>query len=107
MQAEKSIDNPIVLFEQEAPEIASSFNALIQSIVASKGLDAKTKQLIYIALKAAEGDQVAVGFHTTMAKALGAVRAEVVDALLLTLTVCGIRGITTCLPEVVKAFQNE
>lgn len=104
MQNNIPVTNPMTLFQQEAPEVSKSFDALIQSIIASGGMDEKTKQLVYIALKAAEGDYTAVGFHAGMAKNLGAKKAEVIDAILLTLTVCGIRGVVTCLPEVVKIF---
>jgi len=40
------------LFQKEAPDVAAAFNNLIMALVASKGLDQKTKQLIYIAMKA-------------------------------------------------------
>jgi alkylhydroperoxidase/carboxymuconolactone decarboxylase family protein YurZ len=96
--------NSMELFQREVPEVAAAFNGLIQSIVASPGLDQKTKQLIYIAMKAAMGDDTAVKAHLPMAKQLGATRAEVVDAILLTLTVSGIRGVLHCLPEVVKVY---
>jgi alkylhydroperoxidase/carboxymuconolactone decarboxylase family protein YurZ len=43
---------PMELFQKEAPEVAAAFNNLIMALVASKGLDQKTKQLIYIAMKA-------------------------------------------------------
>ena len=43
---------PMELFRKEAPEVAAAFNNLIMALVASKGLDQKTKQLIYIAMKA-------------------------------------------------------
>jgi hypothetical protein len=35
---------------------------------------------------------------------MGATRAEVVDAILLTLTVSGVLGVAHCLPEVVKVY---
>ena len=98
--------NPMDVFQKEAPEVATAFNGLIQSLVASKGLDPKTKQLIYIAMKASTGDAMAVRFHVPMAKAAGATREEVVDAILMTLTVSGIRGVASCLPEVVKQFEQ-
>ncbi len=98
--------NPMVVFQQEAPAVAEAFNALIGSLVASPGLDVKTKQLIYIAMKAAMGDDTAVKFHVPMAKAAGATRAEVVDALLMTLTVSGIRGVALCLPEALEHFDS-
>ncbi len=94
------------LFAQEAPDVALAFSHLIEQIKSSDGLDEKTKQLIYIALKAAEGDSVAAGFHVMMARNLGAEKAEVIDALLVTLTVRGISGVVSCLPAVVNAYSN-
>ena len=94
------------LFRREAPDVAKAFDGLIASLVASRGLDEKTKQLIYIAMKAAMGDDTAVKAHLTMARQAGATREEVVDAILMTLAVSGIRGVVHCLPEAVKAFET-
>ena len=99
-------ENPMELFRREAPEVAEAFNGLIMALVASRGLDQKTKQLIYIAMKAAVGDDTAVKAHLPMAKQAGATREEVVDAILMTLTVSGIRGVVHCLPDAVKAFEK-
>ncbi|MFB3766502.1 MAG: carboxymuconolactone decarboxylase family protein [Methanotrichaceae archaeon] len=98
--------NPLEIFQAEAPDVAKAFDDLIKAIVASKGLDEKTKQLIYIAIKASNGDVSAVNAHIPMAKKLGATKEEVVDAILMTLTVSGIRGIVSCLPEVTKYFEE-
>ncbi|HEX3000883.1 MAG TPA: carboxymuconolactone decarboxylase family protein [Methanoregula sp.] len=97
--------NPMEVFRNEAPEVAEAFNGLINALVASKGLDPKTKQLIYIAMKSAMGDTMAVAAHVPMANAAGATKEEVVDAILMTLTVSGVRGVVTCLPEAVKQFE--
>lgn len=97
--------NAMDVFQKEAPQVAEAFNGLIQAIVSSKGLDEKTKQLIYISIKAAQGDETAVKFHVPMAKKLGATKAEVIDAILITLTVSGIKGVATCLPGAVKEFE--
>ena len=97
-------ENPMELFRRESPEVARAFDGLVASLVASRGLDEKTKQLIYIAMKAAMGDDTAVKAHLPMARRAGATREEVVDAILMTLTVSGIRGVVHCLPEAVKAF---
>ncbi len=99
--------NPMELFQAEAPEVAKAFNDLIGAIVASKGLDEKTKQLIYIAMKASNGDDTAVKFHAMMAKQLGATKAQVVDAILVSLTVSGIKGVVSCLPHVVALFDAD
>lgn len=101
-----TLKNPMEVFQHEAPDVAKAFDGLIRSIVATKGLDAKTKQLIYIAMKASMGDMMAVRAHVPMAKAAGATKEEVVDAILLTLTVSGIRGVVTCLPEAVQQFEQ-
>jgi alkylhydroperoxidase/carboxymuconolactone decarboxylase family protein YurZ len=98
--------NPMELFQKEAPDVAVAFNNLIQALVASRGIDQKTKQLIYIAMKASLGDDMAVRAHIPMAKAAGATREEVIDAILMTLTVSGIRGVVHCLPEAVRQFEK-
>ena len=103
---QQELMTPMEVFLKEAPSMAKAFDQLIQSLVATKGLDEKTKQLIYIAMKAAQGDDVAVKFHVPMAKKLGATREEVVDAILITLTVSGIKGVASCLPEAVKHFEG-
>ncbi|NLD57064.1 MAG: carboxymuconolactone decarboxylase family protein [Methanomicrobiales archaeon] len=97
--------NPMEVFQKEAPEVGQAFNGLIMSLIGTKGIDQKTKQLIYIAMKASMGDQMAVRAHVPMAKAAGATKEEVVDAILLTLSVSGIRGVATCLPEAVGQFD--
>ncbi|MFI5185607.1 MAG: carboxymuconolactone decarboxylase family protein [Chitinophagales bacterium] len=99
--------NPMEIFRQEAPGVAKAFDDLIQSLIDSKGLDEKTKQLIYIAMKAAQGDETAVKFHVQMAIKLGAAKREVVDAILMTLTVAGLKGVVTCLPGAVKEFEGQ
>jgi len=99
-------ENPMDVFKREAPEVADAFNGLIMSLVASKGLEPKTKQLIYIAMKASTGDEMAVKAHVPMAIQAGATKEEVVDAILMTLTVSGIKGVVTCLPGAVKAFEK-
>ena len=99
-------ENPMVVFQREAPEVAAAFNGLIMSLVASKGLDQKTKQLIYIAMKASMGDEMAVKAHVPMAIQAGATKEEVVDAILMTLTVSGVRGVVTCLPGALKHFEK-
>lgn len=103
--ANVSDHNPMAVFKKEAPEVAEAFDGLIHALVASRGLDEKTKQLIYISLKAASADSTAVHFHVAMAKNAGAKKEEVIDAILMTLTVTGITGVASCLPDAVSQFQ--
>ncbi len=44
-------------------------------------------------------------FQVPMAKKPGATKEEVVDAILMTITVSGLKGIVTCLPGAVKQFE--
>ncbi|MDX8549927.1 carboxymuconolactone decarboxylase family protein [Methanospirillum sp. J.3.6.1-F.2.7.3] len=99
--------SPMELFQKEAPEAAAAFNGLIQALIASEGLDQKTKQLIYIAMKTAMGDDRAVRAHLPMAKGLGATREEILDAVLLTLTVSGISGVLKVLPLIVEMYDEQ
>ncbi|SDN13762.1 carboxymuconolactone decarboxylase family protein [Acetanaerobacterium elongatum] len=98
--------NPFEVFRQEAPQACDAFNGLIAAVSAGDGLDAKTRQLLYIGIKASQGEPAAVAAHVPMAKAEGAKREEIRDTILLTLTVCGVKGITTCLVPALEAFEN-
>ncbi|MFZ5597891.1 MAG: carboxymuconolactone decarboxylase family protein [Bacillota bacterium] len=98
--------NPLEIFQQVAPEVASAFDGLIQSLIKMKGLDPKTKQLIYIGMKAATGDSLAVKYHVPMAKKFGATREEITDTILLTLSTSGLRGVSSCLPMALNAFDE-
>lgn len=98
--------NPYAVFLQEAPQQAEAFNGLISAISASDGLDAKTRQLVYIGIKAAQGDAAAVAAHAPMAKQAGATREEVRDAIVLTLTTSGVSGVLKCLPAALEAYDN-
>jgi len=98
--------NPLELFKNEAPEVANAFDGLIESLKNSGGLDPKTKQLIYIGLKACNGDATAVYFHVKMAKDSGATRDEIKDTILITLTVCGLKGVTSCLETALNAYDE-
>jgi AhpD family alkylhydroperoxidase len=98
--------NPYEVFQQEAPEVFEGFNSLIKSLVDTKGLDQKTKQLIYLGIKAAQGDDTAVIFHVPMAKRAGASRDEIKETILLTLTVCGLKGVNTCLIKALEIYDS-
>jgi alkylhydroperoxidase/carboxymuconolactone decarboxylase family protein YurZ len=93
-------------FQQEAPEVAKAFDGLIDALKSTTGLDAKTKQLVYLGIKSSMGDSTAMFFHVKMAKQLGATRDEIKDTILITLTVCGLKGVSTCLQTALEAFDN-
>ena len=94
-------------FLNEAPEVSKAFDGLIEALKSTSGLDAKTKQLVYIGIKSSTGDSTAVFFHVEMAKKLGATRDEIKDTILITLTVCGLKGVSTCLQTALEAYDSE
>jgi AhpD family alkylhydroperoxidase len=98
--------NPMTVFQNEAPEVAGAFGNLIEVLSSTKGLDAKTRQLIYIGMKAMQGDTTAVIAHTPMAKEAGATREELKDTILLTLTVSGIKGVVNCLSAALDKYDQ-
>ena len=99
--------NPLEVFKQEAPEIQEAYAGVINALISSNGLDAKTKQLVYIAMKVVTDDKNAVRFHVPMAKAAGATRDEIKEVILLSLTVNGLKGISNYLPDALAIYDNE
>ena len=98
--------NPLDIFQKEAPEEAKAFDGLIDALKDTTGLDAKTKQLVYIGIKATMGDTTAIYYHVQMAKKLGATREEIRDTILITLTVCGLKGVASCLPTAMEIYDK-
>lgn len=98
--------NPLDIFQKEAPEVAKAFDGLIEALKDTTGLDAKTKQLVYIGIKATMGDTTAIYYHVQMAKKLGATREEIRDTILITLTVCGLKGVASCLPTAMEIYDK-
>lgn len=98
--------NPLDIFQKEAPEVAKAFDGLIDALKDTTGLDAKTKQLVYIGIKATMGDTTAIYYHVQMAKKLGATREEIRDTILITLTVCGLKGVASCLPTALEVYDK-
>ena len=98
--------NLFTVFQNEAPQVAAAFDGLINAISSQDGLEAKTQQLIYIGIKASQGDTKAVVAHVPMAKSHGATRNEIRDTILLTLAVSGVKGITNCLVPALEAYES-
>ncbi|NOZ08932.1 MAG: carboxymuconolactone decarboxylase family protein [FCB group bacterium] len=99
-------DNPLQSFVEEAPEIQKAYAGFIQSLIDDKGLDNKTKQLIYIGMKMVADDERAVKMHVPMAKNAGATRDEVKTTVLLGLSVIGMKAASKYLPLALACYDN-
>jgi AhpD family alkylhydroperoxidase len=71
------------------------------------GLDAKTKQLINIAIQTANRNPRGVQMHSMMAKNEGATREEIVGAVVLNLHHSGFAKVIECLPAVIEGFEGK
>lgn len=98
--------NLMEIFYDESPEVAQAFGGLIHAVSNMKALEPKTKQLIYIAIRASQGETSAVTAHVPMAKKAGATRDELKEAIVMTTTVCGIKGIASCLSEAMEIYDK-
>ncbi len=99
--------NPFAVLQKESPQVSEAFTNLISAVSSTGGLDAKTRQLIFIGIKASQGDASAVAAHVPMAKNEGASREEILGTILMTLTVSGIQGITNCLVPALEAYERK
>jgi len=93
-------------FSKRSSEVAKAFDGLIEALKGTNGLDPKTKQLVYIGIKSAMGDTTAIYYHVQMAKKLGATREEIKDTILITLSVCGLKGVASCLPTAMDIYDR-
>ncbi|MDW5559909.1 carboxymuconolactone decarboxylase family protein [Methanosarcina sp.] len=104
---ESTNQNPYEVFHKECPEVAARFNDLIEAQKALKGLDAKTKQLINIAIQTANRNPRGVQMHAMMAKSEGAAREEVIAAVVLNLHHSGFANVLECLPAAIDVFEGK
>ena len=66
---------------QGIPEVMQGFNAMAQAAGKSGALDAKTKELIAMALSVGSRCDPCIGFHAQTLVQLGGTRAELAEAL--------------------------
>jgi AhpD family alkylhydroperoxidase len=99
--------NPYELFQKECPEVAARFNGLIEAQKSLEGIDAKTKQLINIAIQTANRNQRGVQMHAMMAKNEGATREEIVGAVVLNLHHSGFASVLERLPAALDGFEGK
>ncbi len=100
-------ENPYELFQKECPDIAARLNDLIEAQKSLEGLDAKTKQLINVAILTANHNPIGVKLHAMMAKNEGATRKEIVGAVVLNLHHSGLASVLESLPAAIRGFEGK
>lgn len=77
----KTIKSGMGALRKEIPEVMKGFGAMSHGAGADGALDAKTKELIALALGVAAHCDGCIGFHTQTLSKMGATRQEVAEAL--------------------------
>ncbi len=98
--------NSLDLFQEEYAEIQAIYAKLIHAVTKSKALDAKTKHLMYLAMKIITNDKNAITYHIPLAKKEGASRDEIKETIALSITVVGSKGISSFLKEALETYDN-
>jgi AhpD family alkylhydroperoxidase len=91
-------------FFAEAPQHAKAWMEVAEGLSKASALDAKTRELAYLAVLAAVGLESGVPFHVGLARQSGASREEVISAILVGLPAAG-AVVTRCLPAAVEAYD--
>jgi len=89
------------LFLKSCPEVGKAYLDLFKAVMDRPALDTKTRQLILIAVMAAQNYPQGVKAHIPQAMAAGASRDEIAEAVLSVIPVAGINGVIECLPLVI------
>ena len=77
----RDISAEMAKLRQEIPETMRGFSALAQGATKEGVLDAKTKELIAVALSVAARCDPCIGFHAQALVKLGATRAEMAETM--------------------------
>ena len=99
--------NPYEIFQKECPDLADSFNKLVDAQRSLEGLDPKTKQLLNIAIQTANSNPIGVKLHARMARQNGATREEVKGAVVMNLHLSGLPTVLSCLPAALDGYELE
>lgn len=100
------VRNPFDLFAEECPTLAARFDQLVDAQRELPGIDAKTKQLINIAIQTAVRNPRGVKFHAAMARQQGATRQEIIGAVAMNLHLAGLATVLDSLPSALEGYEG-
>ncbi len=94
------------LFARECPDLARALDNLVDAQRSGKYLDARTSQLINVAIQTATRNPRGAFFHAGMARRSGASREEVKGAVVMNLHLCGLAPVLDCLPAALEGYDR-
>lgn len=89
----------------EAPQHAQVWMVAVKGLDSASALEKKTEELAYLAVLAALRMESGIPFHVQSAKNAGALREEVISAILVGLPAAG-NSVTQVLPAAIAAFDD-
>jgi alkylhydroperoxidase/carboxymuconolactone decarboxylase family protein YurZ len=101
----KNVSNSFQVFFKEAPEHAKAWMEAVQKLDKASSLDSKTEEIAYIAVLASVGLESGIPFHVKRARDLGALRDDIISAILIGLPAVG-NKVTKALPIALDAFDE-
>jgi alkylhydroperoxidase/carboxymuconolactone decarboxylase family protein YurZ len=104
MATPPGVSRSFEVFGSQAPAHAAAWMNLARELDDACALDAKTRDLAYLAVLAALRMDSGLPFHVRQAREHGASREEVLSAILLGLPAAG-HAVTACLPAALDAYD--
>lgn len=95
----------LTILASRRPGVVEDYLELLGGL--GDALDARTRQLVLVALQAAHGSGRALRRHVPQALAAGATTDEVLDAIALALPLAGLTRVTEALAEVADLLAAE
>ncbi len=79
--ANRDLSAALTTYRQAAPDVAAAFSGLAKAATRPAAIDAKTKELIALAIGIAGRCDGCIGFHTEAAIRYGANRDEIIETI--------------------------
>jgi alkylhydroperoxidase/carboxymuconolactone decarboxylase family protein YurZ len=92
---------------RQSGESGAALYELIQRLVSEDDLDAKTRELCFVAIQTALRMPTGAALHARLALEASATAEEIMAALLLTIPYAGTNGALLAVPAVVAVLQQQ
>jgi len=103
MEVEQSLIRRI---RQEGGNIGAEIGQLVDAIYNESSLDARTRELIFVAIFSALGISAGIKSHMPRAKNAGCTKSEIISVIMQASAYGGIKGLLTCLPTAVTEMDR-
>ncbi len=102
---QSKVSNAFQTFQSQAPQHTEAWMRMVSSLDQANALDKKTEALAYLAVLAALRMESGIPFHVQSAKQAGALREEIIGAVLVGLPAAG-QVVIQVLPVALAVYDN-